>query len=261
MRLVHLAAVLALVPAWGCKEEKPAPPLSSLAPPPLPSLAEEGAGEDSLYRVEPAEVYGEPLPEEALRLELAGEAVRAGSERLELRQEEARGRLAERVRGRTVLVVADEDTYLAQASDLLEVLKEGAEAVWVRHPEQAVGYKVVLRNEQDFQAWLAEVAPGKLRVIQRQDGFELSTAVGKLPGADPNGPSVPVRGGKQDFGRLRKGLVKLKERFTQSEDICLVPSFGTEVAQAVRALGAVYTAPGEPLFEVLCLVYPTPVKR
>ena len=92
----------------------------------------------------------------------------------------------------------------------------------------------------------------------RPDGFELSTSVGKLPGPDANGPSVPVRGGRQDIATLRLGLSRLKGRFKTSEDLCLVPSFGTEVAQAARALSGVYTAPGEPLFETLCFIYPTP---
>ena len=129
-----------------------------------------------------------------------------------------------------------------------------------RHGAVASGtlFNLVLRDEQGFQAWLAEVAPGKLRIIQRADGFELSTNVGKLPGPDPSGPSVPVRGGKQDLATLRRGLGLLKGRFTTSEDLCLVPSFGTEVAQAARALSGAYTAPGESFFETLCFVYPTP---
>jgi hypothetical protein len=67
-----------------------------------------------------------------------------------------------------------------------------------------------------------------------------------------------VRGGRQDIATLRTGLGKLKGRFTTSEDICLVPSFGMEVAQVARTLSGVYVAPGESLFETLCFVYPTP---
>jgi hypothetical protein len=169
--------------------------------------------------------------------------------------------LAEGVRGKAVLVVPDADTFMAQTSELLEVLRDSAAEVWLKHPDAAVAYRLVLRDEEGFREWLAEVAPGKLRIIQRSDGFELSTSVGKLPGGDPNGPSVPVRGGKQDIATLRKGLERLKGRFKTAEDLCLVPSFGTEVAQAARALSGVYTAPGEPLFETLCLIYPTPPRR
>lgn len=258
---VLLAALLLGV---GCREEKPAEPLTSLAPPPLAPLAADpvdaGTGEDAeaLFRLAPAEVYGEEVPAKALKLELAGEAVQLGAERFSPRRPEEAARLVEGVRGKAVLVVPDADTFLAQTSELLEVLRDSAAEVWLKHPDAAVAYRLVLRDEEGFRAWLAEVAPGKLRIIQRSDGFELTTSVGKLPGRDPNGPSVPVRGGKQDIATLRKGLERLKGRFKTAEDLCLVPSFGTEVAQAARALSAVYTAPGEPLFETLCLIYPTP---
>ncbi|MBN1203958.1 MAG: hypothetical protein JXB05_03410 [Myxococcaceae bacterium] len=258
----------ALVLGVGCREEKPAEPLTSLAPAPLAPLAAEaveaveaGGGDDSLFQVQPAEVFGEEVPAEALRLELAGESVRLGGESFTPVRPGEAARVAERARGKAVLLVPDADTFLAQTSELLEALRDAAGEVWLQHPDAEVAYPLVLRDEEGFRAWLAEVAPGKLRIIQRADGFELSTSVGKLPGADPNGPSVPVRGGKQDLATLRKGLGRLKGRFKTSEDLCLVPSFGTEVAQAARALSAVYTAPGEPLFETLCLIYPTPPRR
>jgi hypothetical protein len=255
----------ALVLGAGCKEEKPAEPLTSLAPPPLAPLAADpldaGAGEDPLFRVAPAPVYGEAVPAQALRLELAGESVRLGTESFSPLRPAELARLAERIQGQAVLVIPDADTFFAQTSELLEALRDGASEVWLKHPDAAVAYRLVLRDEDGFRAWLAEVAPGKLRIIQRSDGFELSTSVGKLPGGDPNGPSVPVRGGKQDIATLRKGLERLKGRFKTAEDICLVPSFGTEVAHAARALSGVYTAPGEPLFDTLCLIYPTPPRR
>jgi hypothetical protein len=255
----------ALVLGAGCREEKPAEPLSSLAPPPLAPLAAEavdaGRDDDALFRVMPAEVLGEEVPAEALRLELAGESVRLAGESLTPARPGEAARVAERVKGKSVLLVPDADTFFAQTSELLEALRDAAGEVWLKHPDAAVAYRLVLRDEEGFRAWLAEVAPGKLRIIQRSDGFELSTSVGKLPGGDPNGPSVPVRGGKQDIATLRKGLGRLKGRFKTTEDICLVPSFGTELAQAARALSGVYTAPGEPLFETLCLIYPTPPRR
>jgi hypothetical protein len=255
----------ALVLAAGCREEKPAEPLTALAPPPLAPLVADptdaGGGEDSLFHARPAEVYGEEVPAKALRLELAGEAVRLGAETFSPVRPGEIARLAEGVKGQAVLVVPDADTFFAQTSELLEALRDSASEVWLKHPDAAVAYRLVLRDEEEFRAWLAEVAPGKLRIIQRSDGFELSTSMGKLPGGDPNGPSVPVRGGKQDIATLRKGLERLKGRFKTAEDICLVPSFGTELAQAARALSGVYTAPGEPLFETLCLIYPNPPRR
>jgi hypothetical protein len=249
----------------GCREEKPAEPLQSLKPEPLPSLvaAEKGASpdagaEDEPLPLEAAPVYGEALPEDALRLELSGERVRLGQESFEAVRPAEAARLSERVKGREVLLVPDADTFLVQVSELLGVLRDSAKETWLKHPDAPVAYPLVLRDEEGFRAWLEEVAPGKLRIIQRADGFELTSSVGKLPGPDPNGPSVPVRGGRQDIATLRRGLGLLKGRFKTSEDLCLVPSFGTEVAQAARALSGAYSAPGEPWFEELCLVFPTP---
>jgi hypothetical protein len=263
-----LGAVLLVAMGTGCRDEKPAEPLQSLKPEPLPSLAsgsgapagDAGAvgGDESAPSVESAPVYGEAVPEEALRLDVAGEQVRLGQESFEAVKPAEAARLAERVKGRDVLLVPDADTYLVQVSELLVVLRDSAKGVWLKHPDGPVAYPVVLRDEAGFRAWLEEVAAGKLRIIQRSDGFELMTSVGKLPGPDANGPSVPVRGGRQDLATLRRALGLLKRRFKTSEDICLVPSFGTEVAQAVRALGAVYTANGEPLFDTLCFIFPTP---
>jgi len=257
--VLRFAPVPLLVGLAGCREEKAAKPLASLSPSPLPRVnVASGEGEEANFRVAPAEVYGEPVPEEALRVELAGEFVRLGEEVLEPRRVEHRARLREHVKEQRVLLVPDEDTFLVQVSELFATLRDFADEVWLLHPDAPVAYPLVLRDEQGFQAWLAEVAPGKLRIIQRQDGFELTTSVGKLPGPDANGPSIPVRGGRQDIATLREGLGKLKGRFTTSEDICLVPSFGMELAQAARALGGVFVAPEEPLFETLCFVYPTP---
>ncbi len=262
-----LAVVLLVVVGAGCREEKQAEPLKSLKPEPLPSLAVPGeAAPEAPRPASPSEVevagpiHGEPLPTSALRVALAGERVRVGEETFEPARPDDAARLAQRVKGHSVLVVPDADTFLVQASELFAVLRDSAESVWLAHPDGPVAYPVVLRDEAGFRAWLEEVAPGKLRIIMRADGFELTTSVGKLPGPDPNGPSVPVRAGRQDIVTLRRGLGLLKGRFKTSEDICLVPSFGTEVAQAARALGGNFAAPGEPLFDTLCFVYPTPHK-
>ncbi|WP_224365232.1 hypothetical protein [Hyalangium versicolor] len=265
MRRLGPGLLLVVLGGVGCKEEKPAPPLTSLAPAPLAPLVAEptdaGVADDAVFRVKAAEVYGSEVPAKALRLELAGESVQLGSERFTPVHPGELARLVERIQGKAVLVVPDADTFFAQSSELLEALRDSAGEVWLKHPDAEVAYRLVLRDEDGFRAWLAEVAPGKLRIIQRSDGFELTTSVGKLPGGDPNGPSVPVRGGKQDIATLRRGLERLKGRFKTAEDICLVPSFGTEVAQAARALSGIYTAPGEPLFDALCLIYPNPPRR
>lgn len=256
-----VAVVVALGVGAGCREEKPAAPLKSLAPAPLPALAAPApASKDAKEPVAPpVEVYGEPVPAKALRLELAGESVRLEGESLApaVRPEDA-ARLAAKVKGQVALVVPDADTFLVQTSELLALLRDNASEVWLKHPDAPVAYPLLLRDEQGFQAWLQEAAPGKLRIIQRADGFELTTSIGKLPGPDANGPSVPVREGRQDIATLRRGLGLLKHRFTTADDICLVPSFGTEVAQAARALSGVYSGPGQSFVETLCFVYPTP---
>nr|WP_199724615.1 hypothetical protein [Corallococcus sp. AB011P] len=254
---------------WGgCREPTPAEPARTVSPAPSlrvesesppPAPRDAGTWADATVTPVSAPAWGEPLPDDVLRLELSGEQVRLGTETFTPARAQDAARLAERVRGRDVLVaVGDADTFLAQVSDSLAVLRAQAAEVWLLHPDAPVAYRLVLRDEQGFRAWLEEVAPGKLRIIQRADGFELSTSVGKLPGPDRNGPSVPVRGGRQDIATLRRELARLKTRFTTSDDLCLVPSFGTEVVQVARALGGTYVAPEEGLFDTLCLVYPTP---
>ncbi|WP_244237925.1 hypothetical protein [Corallococcus terminator] len=247
----------------GCRETPPAP-VSVPAKPPVAALPaapvtprDAGTWADAVIAPVSAPAFGEPLPEDGLRLEMSGEEVRLGAESFMPAREPEAARLGERVRGQDVLlVIRDADTFLVQVSELLAVLQAKAASVWLQHPDAPLAYRVVLRDEEGFRTWLAEVAPGKLRIIQRADGFELTTSVGKLPGPDRNGPTVPVRGGSQDIATLRRELTRLKGRFTTSEDVCLVPSFGTELVQVARALGGTYVAPEEPLFDTLCLVYP-----
>jgi hypothetical protein len=125
------------------------------------------------------------------------------------------------------------------------------------HPGGTVSFPVELRDEAAFDAWLDEPKAGKLRVIQRQDGLELVSGIGKLPGPDPNGPTVPVRGGRLDVATTREGLQRLQHRF-HAPDACLVPSFGTELRAVGTLLTAFWSGPKEALFERVCLVYPRP---
>ena len=246
----RLALLAALAVATGCTEKKPEP-LKSLAPRPLPALSapapdSDGGEREEAYRVAPAPVYGEELPNDARRIAVGGGEV---------------GLPADVQRGTAVLLVPDAEVYLVQAAALLARLEDAGALVYLAHPEGKVAYRLTLRDEPGFQAWLDEAKPGKVRVIQREDGFELQTNVGKLVGADPNGPTVPLRGGQADLAMLRKGLVKLKERFTVTPDVCFVPSFGTELAKVAAAMSADYSAMGAPIFEELCLVYPRPRSR
>ena len=246
-----------------CAEKKPEP-LKALAPAPLPSIAEPGDGgtladREAIYRVEPAPVFGEPLPEQALTLTLDAHLARSSQAVVDLDAPGARESLSTLLAStKSVLLTPVGATYLAQVTGLLALLDDLKVQVLWRHPVEAVAYPVVLRDEEAFRAWLDEAKPGKVRIIQRADGFEVQTNVGKLPGADPNGPTVPLRGGQLDLSTLRRGLTKLKERFTVTEDVCFVPSFGTELRAVTAAFSSNYRAASAPVFRQLCLVYPRP---
>src|SRR5262249_14661413 len=148
-------------------------------------------------------------------------------------------------------------TYMAELAPLLAALDDAKVPTWILHPGGAVAFLVEPRDEAAFDAWLDETKPGKLRIIQRQDGLELVSGIGKLPGSDPNGPTVPVRGGQLDIATAREGLRRLQARFKVS-DACLVPSFGTELRAVGTVLSAFWSGPKEPLFDNVCLVYPRP---
>lgn len=242
------AAAFALA-ASGCKDEAPAPPLASLKPKPLPEVVA-----DDAFRVEAAEVFGAALPKGAARLVLRGERATLDGAPFDA------GALAKLAAAkRAVVVVPDADTFLAQASSVLAALDDAGVSVSLLHPEGAVAFPLNLSDEAEFQRWLDEQSTqGRIRVIHRADGYELQTHVGKVLGYDPNGPSIPLRGGRWDVARLRTALSQLRERFDGDTDVCLVPSFGTELAAVSTALTAFYAGADEPLFERTCLVYPRP---
>jgi hypothetical protein len=160
-----------------------------------------------------------------------------------------------------VLLAPVGETYLAQVTPLLAALDDAGAEVYFAHPEAPFAYRVKLRDEAAWQAWIDEAVPGKLRVIQRSDGFELQTNMGKLPGGDPNGPSVPVRGGKMDLPLLRKGFERVKSRFKDAPDVCFAPTMALAIADTVRAFAANYPSADAPIFPELCYVYPRPKVR
>ena len=157
-----------------------------------------------------------------------------------------------------VLLYSPADAYMVQAAPLLAVLDDLGAELFVGHPGAAVAYRVTLRDEPAFRTWLDEPKPGRIRIIQRADGFEVQTNIGKLPGGDPNGPTVPLRGGVQDLMLLRRGLLRLKERFKTADEVCVVPSFGMELKAVATAFSSTYKDEDEPIFGALCLVYPRP---
>jgi hypothetical protein len=256
-RAISLVFSWVCVLAWGC-EERSAPPLSSLAPAPLSPLGSAGAdGGTDPHRLPPAPVWGAPLPASAVRVTFGAGEVRAGSSVASLRADAGVTLVLSAIGKGPALLVPDDTTYMAEIAPLLASLDEAKVPTWVLHPGGSVAFRVELRDEATFDAWLDDSKPGKLRVVQRQDGLELVSGIGKLPGPDPNGPTVPVRGGRLDIATAREGLERLRARF-HAADACLVPSFGTELRAVGTVLSAFWSGPKEPLFDTVCLVYPRP---
>jgi hypothetical protein len=258
-RISRLLALCAALLTPGCRQEEKAPALTSLAPAPLEPLGRASVdGGAEVHRLAPAPVWGTPAPTGAVAVQLRGSELQLGGRRFASALDGGAGPLLSELNGRPVLLVADQDTYLAQAAPLLAALDDARTTVWLLHPSGTVAFKLLLHDEKAFEAWLDEPKPGKIRVIQRQDGLELVTGIGKLPGPDPNGPTVPVRGGRLDVATARLGLQRLRQRFPNATDACLVPSFGTELRGVATALSAFWSGAGQPLFETICLVYPRP---
>jgi hypothetical protein len=192
--------------------------------------------QDDTYKVGPFTPKGPAVPKDAKVIELNADV--------------------EKQVGSPVLLVPLGETYLAQVTPLLAALDDADSEVWLKHPEGAIAYRVKLRDEKTWQKWIDEPVAGKFRIIHRADGFELQTNMGKLPGFDPNGPSVPVRGGRMDLPTLRKGFERVKSRFKEAPDVCFVPSMGLAMADITTAMAANFSDQGEPIFSELCLVYP-----
>jgi len=202
-------------------------------------------------------VWGAPLPPNAVRVTFGPGQARAGTAVASLGADAGVAPLLAAIGKGPALLVPDDAAYMAEVAPLLAALDDARVPTFVLHPDGAVAFAVELRDEATFDAWLDDPKPGKLRVVQRQDGLELVSGIGKLAGPDPNGPTVPVRGGRLDVGTARAGLQRLESRF-HAPDACLVPSFGTELRAVGTVLSAFWAGPKEPLFETVCLVYPRP---
>jgi hypothetical protein len=202
-------------------------------------------------------VWGAPLPAGAVRITFAAGEVKAGPSTASLRADAGVTPVLAGLGKGPALLVPDDTTYMAEIAPLLAALDDAKVQTWILHPGGMVAFPVQLRDEAAFDAWLDDPKPGKLRVVQRQDGLELVSGIGKLPGPDPNGPTVPVRGGRLDVATAREGLQRLQTRFHVA-DACVVPSFGTELRAVGTVLSAFWSGPKEPLFDTVCLVYPRP---
>jgi len=202
-------------------------------------------------------VWGAPLPAGAFRVTFAAGEVRAGASVASLHADAGVTPVLAAIGKGPALLVPDDTTYMAELAPLLAALDDAKIPTWVLHPGGTVAFPVQLRDEAAFDAWLDDPKPGKLRVVQRQDGLELVSGIGKLPGPDPNGPTVPVRAGRLDVATAREGLQRLQARFRAS-GACLVPSFGTELRAVGTVLSAFWSGREEPLFDTVCVVYPRP---
>ena len=160
-----------------------------------------------------------------------------------------------------VILSFDLNVYFAQTAALLSILDDLDVDVWVQAAIEHAAYPLILKDEPGFRKWLDEPRPGKIRVIQRADGFEVQTNMGKLAGLDRNGPSIPIRGGRFDLATLRKSLQTVKSRFPDAPDSCLVPSYGMEWRSIAAALNGFYAAPKQRFFGQLCLVFPRPLPK
>lgn len=215
--------------------------------------ATDGAVDDreAIFRVVPIEVVGPAAPRDVLTITLDGDKATVDGkpfDRSMVKQND------------DVLLVPVGDTYLVQVAPVLAALDDVGADAFLQHPDRPIAWPIDLRDEGVFQSWIDDPEPGKVRVIHRADGFELQTNLGKLAGQDPNGPTVPVRGGQMDLKTLQRGLEKVAKHF-KTKDLCLVPSFGMELAQVSRAYAANWTSADTAWFTVECLVYPRPREK
>jgi hypothetical protein len=258
---VRVAIVLALVSFGACRSsstvdagppKRPMPKLEPLEQVKAAASADASIDErEAIFRIVPIEVMGPAAPEKAMRLDLDGETVKQGGAPFDLKTVKQND---------DVILVPVGETYLVQIAPVLAALDDVGADVFLQHPDQPIAWPIDLRDEAVFQTWIDDPEPGKVRVIQRADGFELQTNLGKLPGQDPNGPTVPVRGGQMDLKTLQRGLEKVAV-FFKTKDVCFVPSFGMELAQVSRAFAANWKAAEVAWFPTQCLVYPRPKTR
>lgn len=224
------------------------------------TAAEDGGniGADSLHEVEAFTAVGPALPADAVVLDLHGELLPGRGGVLD----GGVVALLERAKSaKTVVLRGGDDTMLFQMVELLAGLHEARVSVWVADAESTMGYPVELKHERDFQAWIDQAVPGKVRVIGRADGFEVQTNMGKVPGVDPNGPTVPPRGGQQDFATLKRALARAKELFPKADDVAFVPSYATTLRHIARSISANAESPSSFIFSRVYLVYPHPTIR
>ncbi len=156
------------------------------------------------------------------------------------------------------LLVPDETTYVAELAPLLAALDDAHVATGssTRWSGRLPGGPA--RRARRSTPGSTSRSPASCAIVQRQDGLELVSGIGKLPGPDPNGPTVPVRGGRLDVATTREGLQRMQAPLPRA-DACLVPSFGTELRAVATVLSAFWGGPeASRSSSTVCLVYPRP---
>jgi hypothetical protein len=206
----------------------------------------DAADEDPLYLVVPVPPVGPPVPAGLTSLRFTDETPMVNGAPLDFATTPG------------PFLLEPGDTYFAQVFDFFSKADNAGAEVWLKHPDAPIAFQLHLRDEPAFQVWLDEPVPGKLRVIHRTDGFELQTNLGKLPGGDPKGPTVPVRGGRLDLKTFQRGLEQIAAKFKVAPDYCYLPSYGMELAQTARAMAANYSTPESAFFPETCLVFHRP---
>lgn len=256
---MRLTIVALVVVAAGCRSSStvdagPRKPVEKLEPleavkgPRVVTDASVADEREAIFQIVPLQVVGPLPPEKAVRLELDGESVKSNGAPFDLKTVK---------QDDDVILVPVGETYLVQTAAVLAALDDVGADAFLQHPDLPIAWPIDLRDEGAFQSWIDDPEPGKVRVIQRADGFEVQSNLGKLPGQDPNGPTVPVRGGQMDLKTLSRGLEKVSQRF-KTKDVCFVPSFGMELQQVSRAIAANWKAADVAWFPTTCLVYPRP---
>jgi hypothetical protein len=203
---------------------------------------------EAIFQIVPLEVVGPAAPEKALKVLLDGEKATVDGAPFDPKSVKQND---------DVLLVPVGETYLVQAAALLAALDDVGADAYLQHPDEPIAWPIDLRDEGAFQSWIDDPEPGKVRVIHRADGFELQTNLGKLAGQDPNGPTVPVRGGQMDLKTLQRGIERVAKHF-KTKDLCFVPSFGMELQQVSRAFAVNWSNAETAWFPTECLVYPRP---
>lgn len=267
-RFVWVSGLVSML-LMACKAEpksesvtpRPAAPLAPLTPVRPEALDAAIDEREQLHIIVPLPVLGSTIPGKASRLTLDEGKCTLQGQTFDSDVPAQMQQLKTKLTPGPVLVTAVGETYMAQAAPLLAVLADANAEVWLAHPDVNLAYHVTLRDEPGFAVWLDEPVPGKLRVIQRSDGFELTTNMGKLSGGDANGPTVTPRGGQMDLKTLQNGLLKIKSRFKNAPDLCFLPSYATALNDTVRAIAANYEKSDEGIFKEVCVVFPRPAEK